>query len=185
MTKEFTRNNAAANNRSAKETVKGIKENTKQQGKQYLDQSKGAASEVLLDFADALESAAGDLKEKDRATTANYVRAASDTMRDFSSSLNSQSSEDLLYQVKRVVRRQPALLLGAAALAGFAVTRFLKVADRDDDDTHSSHTGMYQSEGRTTVSPGTRATSPDSLVEKSTAKGAGQSAVSPGDTAGP
>lgn len=186
MTHEFTQGDAAMNERSAKETVEGIKENTKQQGKEYLDQGKGAASEVLLDFADALESAAGELKEKNRGTSAEYMRAASGTMRDFSTSLNAQSSEELLYQVKRVVRRQPALLLGGAALVGFALTRFLKVADHDEDHTHGGHRRMHQSEGRTTVPPGTRHTTPsDADIHPAAERTTAQPVADPADPADP
>lgn len=185
MTKEYKRDDDTTNERSSKQTVEAIKESTKQQGRKYLDQGKGIAAEVILDFADALKSASGELKEKDRATSAEYMRAVSGTMRDFSSSLKSQSPDDLVKQVRTVVRRQPALLLGGAALVGFAVTRFLKAADRDEDDADGADTNMHPNESRTTVPPGTRTSSPDnSPVHPEEKQSPSQPVASPADNTG-
>jgi hypothetical protein len=50
-----------------------------------------------------------------------------DTMRRWSTAVRNYRVEDLTHQVQDFARHHPALLLGGALLAGFAVTRAIKI----------------------------------------------------------
>ena len=89
-------------------------------------------------------------------------------MHRFSETLNDHSADEFVQQVRSIGKRQPALLLGGAAIVGFALTRFFRTASTDDHegyhDTYGDNSGysrMHPAEDRHTEPPGTRATSPE------------------------
>ena len=83
--------------RGAKEKIKeqaeDVKHESKRQGRKLIDRGKSTAANVITDFADALDSAAGELDERQRSASAGYVRGASETMHRFSQTLNDQSAD--------------------------------------------------------------------------------------------
>jgi hypothetical protein len=140
-----------------REQVEGMKEATLRTGEKYVDLGKNTAADIATDFADALQSAAGELDNKNRNTSAEYVRVASENIRKVSHSLRQKSVNQILNQASSYGRRQPVLLLGGAILAGYALTRLMKSASDDYEEDRWMET-MHPAEGRTTAQPGTRRT---------------------------
>ncbi|MGB3223071.1 MAG: hypothetical protein WBB23_09740 [Desulforhopalus sp.] len=141
-----------------KEQAEGFKEDTFHTGEKYADQGKNTAADIATDFADALQSAAGELDGKNRNTSAEYVRIASENIRKVSHSLRQKSVNQILNQASSYGRRQPVLFLGGAMLAGYALTRLIKSANDEYEEDQWLET-MHPAEGRTTAQPGTRRTS--------------------------
>ena len=88
----------------------------KRMGAQYISRLAGVA-----------EMAASQLDEE-APDTAQYLRRAVGQVRDFSDKLGSRSAGELIQDVQELARKNPAAFLGATALLGFAVSRFLKTS---------------------------------------------------------
>ena len=95
-------------------------------------QAKGFARNQIEAGADLLGNigrsvtAAADTLETDAPQIAGFVRDVASSVSDFSNAIRGQSPEALLDTASSYVRQNPALVLGAAAVCGFALTRLLQ-----------------------------------------------------------
>jgi hypothetical protein len=103
----------------------------KEQLSQATDKVRGVAGEqkdllaAQMDgVADAMERVATDL-ESSNGASAQYVRIIADNAEKLSSSIRDNSVDELVSMAQDFGRRQPAAFIGAAALLGFAASRFL------------------------------------------------------------
>lgn len=90
------------------------------------------------------QAGAGKLQEKARKAADTY----SGTMRRWSSAVRNYRVDDLTHQVQDFARQHPALLLGGALLAGFALTRALKVTGSAAKNTPSTSQHQYHERER-------------------------------------
>lgn len=96
-----------------------------------VDQQKNRAADGLGGIADVIRSAGNELRAENEAL-ASYVDMASDQMRRFADQIRERGVADMLDDVDRFARRNPAVFIGGAFLVGLGVARFLKAsADRD------------------------------------------------------
>ena len=114
----------------ARKKVLSLKEETVDRGRKYLEQRKGTAAEFIKDFADAMETAAAQLENRDRRTASSYIKSASRELQRWSSSLRDYGVDSIARQVQTFAGQHPGMLLGGAAVAGFAVTRVFRSAER-------------------------------------------------------
>lgn len=70
------------------------------------------------------QAATGKLQDKAKKAT----DASLETMRRWSTAVRNYQVEDLTQQVRQFARQHPALLIGGALLAGFALTRAIKIS---------------------------------------------------------
>ncbi|QNE33272.1 hypothetical protein F1C10_02425 [Sphingomonas sp. NBWT7] len=89
------------------------------------DQGKARASGALDQLSQMLNDAAAQVDDKLGAQYGQYARNAAESVQGFSSSLNDRSVDDLLDDARALVRKSPAVAIGAAAAAGFVVARLL------------------------------------------------------------
>jgi len=91
---------------------------------------KSMAADAVHGLADAARDVAGKLDDggpdSGGARVAGYARKAADGMDRFSASLKSKELDELAADARAVVRQHPAIVVGAAAVIGFALARFLK-----------------------------------------------------------
>jgi ElaB/YqjD/DUF883 family membrane-anchored ribosome-binding protein len=91
---------------------------------------KGVAADAMHGLADAARQMAGKLDdgnpESGSAKAAEYARKAADSMDRFSATLRDKDIEEIADDARNAVRQNPAIAVGAAALIGFALARFLK-----------------------------------------------------------
>ncbi len=97
------------------------------QMKGILDQQVGAGAGLLGDMARSVRLAADDL-DRSSPLMGQFVRGLADHMSGYADDLRGQSSDQLLRNASDFTRRQPALVFGLAALAGFFVFRTVKHA---------------------------------------------------------
>jgi len=95
------------------------------QVKGLLDSQVGSGAEMIGHVADSARLAARDL-EQNAPQIAGIVRGVAERMDDYADDLRDQSVEDLLRAASDLTRRQPALVFGLAALAGFFAFRTIK-----------------------------------------------------------
>jgi hypothetical protein len=130
----------------------------KEQLSQATDKVRGLAADQkdLLaaqvgGVADAMERVANDL-ESNNGASARYARMIADNAEKLSSSIRDNSVDQLLGMAQDFGRRQPAAFIGAAALLGFAASRFLTAsaqrppAPPPEDATSDAQLPMAMSE---------------------------------------
>jgi ElaB/YqjD/DUF883 family membrane-anchored ribosome-binding protein len=97
---------------------------------------KDMAADAVAGLADAARQMAGKLDDGvvdgSNAKAAEFARKAADTMERFSGRLREKDIEEIADDARTAVRNNPAIAVGAAAVIGFALARFLKGSgDRD------------------------------------------------------
>lgn len=105
----------------------------------YAAEQKQRAAAGLDTVATAIDSAADELGEDgDKAMIARYAHDLASGIRTVSSRVNERSVGDLVHDVEDFGRAQPAVFLGAAALLGFAASRFLSASSRRSDRSEAA-----------------------------------------------
>jgi hypothetical protein len=122
------------------------------------DQKEMLASQVS-GVADAVGRAASEL-EQNNGSSAHYARMIADSAEKLSSTIRDNDVDQLLGMAQDFGRRQPVAFMGAAALLGFAASRFvLASAKRREEQAVSTAapTSSYEEYPGTpaTGSPGT------------------------------
>jgi hypothetical protein len=95
------------------------------QMKGLLDGQLGNGADVLGKLANSAQRAADDL-DRDAPQIAGLVRTFANQMNGYAGDLRDQSLDDLMKTAGDFTRRQPAVVFGLAALAGFFALRVLK-----------------------------------------------------------
>lgn len=99
------------------------------------DEGKTRAAGALDQLVTMLNDAAGQVDEKLGAQYGQYARTAADQVQSFSTTLNDRSIDDLVDNARELVRKSPAVAIGAAATVGFVVARLLSSGlDQRDKD---------------------------------------------------
>lgn len=93
--------------------------------KELLDTQLGSGANIIRQLGSSAQSAAEDLKQN-APQLAGLVRGVADRMEGFAEDLRDQSVDELFRSASNFTRRQPALVFGLAALAGFFALRTLK-----------------------------------------------------------
>jgi len=96
-----------------------------EQVKHLLDRQVGSGADMMGHVAGAVKRAAQEL-DRDAPQLAGMVRTAAEQMDGYADGLRDQSVEQLMRGASDFTRRQPAMVFGLAALAGFLVLRTLK-----------------------------------------------------------
>jgi hypothetical protein len=114
-----------------KQQAADLKEEAVSQLGEVAEKAKGLAAEqkdlIAEQFGgivDAVDKVAGEL-ESSNASGASYVRMVSDGARKLSSTIKDNDVNDILAMAQDFGRRQPVAFMGAAALLGFAASRFV------------------------------------------------------------
>lgn len=89
----------------------------------FAEDGKAKATEALGQLSQMLTDAAGQVDEKLGEHYGQYARGAADRVQSFSSSLDGKSVDDLIGDARELVRKSPAVAIGAAAAVGFVVAR--------------------------------------------------------------
>jgi len=112
-----------------------------EQAKSMMGEQKDLLAEQLGGVSDALQKVAAEL-EDDGQISARYVRMVADGADRVTTSLRDNNVDDLLDLVQDFGRKQPVVFLGAAALLGFAASRFVAAsATRRADTANAARTG--------------------------------------------
>lgn len=97
----------------------------RERAESLAEEGKAAGAEKASVLADAIRNAARDL-EGASPEIANHVRSAADSVQGIAAALRDRSAGQLFEDVTDFARRQPTAFFGVAALAGFALARFMK-----------------------------------------------------------
>jgi ElaB/YqjD/DUF883 family membrane-anchored ribosome-binding protein len=109
----------------AKEAASDTAAEMKGHVKQMLDGQVGAGADLVGHVAQSAKRAAEEL-EQNAPQIARLVHGVADRIEGYSDDLRDQDFDQLMQTASDFARRQPALVFGLAALAGFLVFRTVK-----------------------------------------------------------
>lgn len=94
-----------------------------QGAKSFASDQKNLAAAQITGIASAISKVADELNDE-QATTARYARDLAEGLDSFGKEIEGKSVDELVGDAQNFGRTQPLAFLGAAALAGFAASRF-------------------------------------------------------------
>lgn len=127
----------------AKDQVESLTDRAKEELAAATEKAKSLASDqkdVLAaqvdGVAEAIGRAASDL-EQSNGPSAQYARMIADNAEKLSSAIRDNDVDQLLGMAQDFGRRQPVAFMGAAALLGFAASRFVMASAKRRDDQNA------------------------------------------------
>ena len=104
-----------------------------------VSQATSTAAENLEALSDAADAAAAELPSGGQPTQA--LQQVADSIEDIARQIREADLQEITAQATRFTRENPMLVLGGAALVGFAAARFLKARgpQRSAAYSHSGH----------------------------------------------
>ena len=92
----------------------------------FAEMGKERAGGALDQLAQMLTDAAGQVDGKLGAQYGQYARTAAEQVQGFSASVRDKNLDELLDDAREVVRKSPAVAIGAAAAIGFVLARLVQ-----------------------------------------------------------
>jgi ElaB/YqjD/DUF883 family membrane-anchored ribosome-binding protein len=92
---------------------------------------KDKAAEAVGSLAKMLEDSAGTVDSKFGKQYGDYARSAASTVAGLATSLDKKDLDELAAATKDMVKKNPAISVGAAAVIGFVLARMLKGSSSD------------------------------------------------------
>lgn len=99
------------------------------EARRVVDERRESGAETVDGLARAVRSAADEL-DRTSPDLARYTREAASMVEDVSDGIRHRSLGDIVRYADDFARREPVAFVGAAALAGFVLTRFLSSSAR-------------------------------------------------------
>ena len=119
---------------------------------EYLEGLRGTAAENLERLAEGAQAAASTLQHDDVGHLSEYVSDMATRMTTFSNTLRTSSGDEILRDVSRMARDNPALFLTGSVAIGFGLARFARASQ-----TKALHENTSESPSRSHAEPGTSA----------------------------
>ena len=104
----------------------GIINRVKDSATAQLSSQKDRSIDAIDSVAGAVRSSTQRLREEHHDTLASYVENAANQIEGWSRRLRDKDIDELLTDVQRFARRQPAVFIGSAFAAGLVAARFFK-----------------------------------------------------------
>ncbi len=114
-----------------------VVDQAKQQATSQLTAQKDRAVDSLGTVADALRQSGKHLRENDQHGFAQYADKAAERVEQFSGQLRGKDVQEIVRDMERYARQQPALVLGGAFVLGLLGARFLKSTAQRDGNSES------------------------------------------------
>jgi len=92
----------------------------------FADGGKGRATGLLDEVSEVIKDAAKSVDERLGEDYGRYAHQAADALSGFSGRIREKSVDDILDDTRDFVRKSPAVAIGIAAVAGFALIRVIK-----------------------------------------------------------
>ncbi len=111
-----------------------LKQQARDKALEFASQGKEKTTGLLDTIAQLLDDTAARFDDQLGQQFGNYGHQAAGLVSNLTETLRSKDVEELVDDVRDMVRRNPALTIGAAAVAGFALIRLIKAASDDGLD---------------------------------------------------
>jgi hypothetical protein len=114
-----------------REQVSTIKSQAGTKIRGIADEGKEKATGLLDDFSEVITDAARAVEGKFGEDYGSYAHRAAGAVSSFAETVRGKTVDDLLDDTRDFVRKSPAIAIGIAAVAGFALIRLLKTGLED------------------------------------------------------
>lgn len=143
-----------------KENARHLADEAREEGKARANQARDAAADNIDKLAEGARAAASELEDDDAGQLSEYVSEAAERMSELSGSLREKSVDELMGDLTRFARDQPAMFLSGSVAIGFGLARFAR-ASGSRKGTRRFNAGGSPVEGRSSGSrpPGAEASS--------------------------
>lgn len=131
--------------REAQAKMAEFAEDATQQAKSFAAENKSKIATQVTAFAGALNKAAEELGHADQVIIAGYARDVAHGIDSMAIALRERGVDELMVSIQQFARTRPAAFLGAAALAGFAASRFAKASAHRASQTSAQSPGASPS----------------------------------------
>lgn len=144
-----------------KEKARAGLDDAKAEAVQQSEAAKNRAASEMSQTSQALRTAAGELD--DGSIQHKMFTQAADAVGSMAEALSDRSVGEIVDQLSRFGRRNPAALIGGAVLAGLVVSRFLRASERNGSgaETAATRTPYEPSRVQPPAMPAAGARSPD------------------------
>lgn len=135
--------------------ARNLGEEATTEGREQLQNLRGTAAENVDKLAHSAQAAASTLREDDIGHLSEYVSDLATRMSHLSSSLRTRSGDEILHDVGRMARENPALFVTGSIALGFGLARFARASQQKAvqetalqpssyaEDTWSPQTGTH------------------------------------------
>jgi ElaB/YqjD/DUF883 family membrane-anchored ribosome-binding protein len=106
----------------------------------FADDGKGRVTGLLENVSEVLNDAAKSVDERLGGDYGDYAHRAAGAVADFAGRIRDKSVDDIYDDTRDFVRKSPAIAIGIAAVAGFALIRVIKTG-LDDAASRSGRNG--------------------------------------------
>jgi len=134
---------------SLQDDAKALFDTAREQGTEHLEQYRERAADEIENLARTASSAAEGMQDKDTLGLSHYITDVADGLGNFAGSLRGKSADELLQQVGRLARDNPALFLTGSIALGFGLSRFMRASAPDIERTPSTDNSESGADTRT------------------------------------
>jgi len=100
---------------------------------------KDRATSALDDLVKTVEDAAGEIDSRVGTQYGDYARRAAQSLGGFSDAFKGKEVDELFAEARELVKKSPAVAIGAAAALGFVVARLVKAGLPETDGKDTAH----------------------------------------------
>lgn len=130
-----------------RDQIQSLKGQATDKARQFADDGKGRATDMLDNFSAVINDAARAIDERLGPDYSGYAHRAAGAVSGFAGTLRDKDLEDLLDDTRSAIRRSPGIAIGIAAIAGFALVRILKTGLDDSGLSGGNQSGGGQGGG--------------------------------------
>ena len=132
----------AAHGSDLKGSARALGEQAKMEGKTRVEGARRTAADKVDTLADSAQVAAERLRNDDIGHLSDYVTDLANSMTRLSSSLREKSGDEVLREVGRLARENPALFVTGSVAVGFGLARFARASEKRRLQEESASTDL-------------------------------------------
>lgn len=107
---------------------------TQAEAKAVATEQKAALADELHSIGRAFQKTGENLREEGKATAADLTERVGHYADQLGEALHEKRFGDLMHDLEDIARQRPMLVVGAAAVCGFALTRFFRSSSQQGDE---------------------------------------------------
>ena len=130
-TRDTIKSEASKKAASLKQDATTLKNQASTKARDAATKGKDRAAEAVGSLAKMLEDSAGTVDTKFGKQYGDYARSAASTVAGLATTLDKKDLDELAASTRDMVKKNPAIAVGAATVIGFVLARMLKGSSND------------------------------------------------------
>ena len=130
-TRDTIKSEASKKAASLKQDATTLKNQASTKARDAATKGKDKAAEAVGSLAKLLEDSAGTVDSKFGKQYGDYARSAATTVAGLATTLDKKDLDELAASTRDMVKKNPAIAVGAATVIGFVLARMLKGSSND------------------------------------------------------